>query len=246
MAQAVLFFFVALLYASVGFGGGSGYIAILSFTDLEPSQLRFMALCCNIVVVTGGTWLYIRTKIFNLRKILPFVATSVPAALIGGAFQLSNQHFFLLLAVVLLVAGALMLLQLRRTNQSNLSPGPINLVWNLTLGGAIGLISGLVGIGGGIFLAPVLHLLRWDKPKVISATASFFILVNSISGLVGQISFNQINVQWSLLVPLLIAVLIGGQIGSRLTVSWLSQRLVKALTAILVIFASIRMIYVTL
>ncbi len=241
MAQILFFFGIAVLYASVGFGGGSGYIALLSFTDLEPSQLRFIALCCNIVVVSGGTWLFIKNKIFNVKKILPFIATSVPAALLGGSYQLESHNFFVLLACTLLFAGVLMLLQLNKLTSDRKVISNVGL--NLLLGGVIGLVSGLVGIGGGIFLSPVLHLMKWDKPKVISATASFFILVNSISGLTGQVAFNSIDVNWKLLIPLVLAVFIGGQIGSRLNVTWLSQRRIKALTAVLVIFASLRMIY---
>lgn len=238
MVQTILFFIIAVLYASVGFGGGSGYIAILSFTDCEPSQLRFIALCCNIVVVSGGTWLFIKNKLFNLKKMLPFVVTSIPLALLGGSIQLGTQAFFLLLSISLLLAGLLML---RQPVSDKIITS--NSIINGSIGGIIGLVSGLIGIGGGIFLSPVLHLIKWDKPKVISAAASFFILVNSVAGLIGQISTNTIDIEWKYILPLLLSVFIGGQIGSRLNIEWLSQVRIKRMTAILVIFASLRMLY---
>ena len=237
----VFFLLIAILYASVGFGGGSGYIAILSFTDLDPSQLRFIALCCNLVVVSGGTWLYIKNGLLNLKKSMPFVLTSVPAALIGGMYQLQSDAFFIVLALTLLVAGVIMILRLARKKETQISP--TSLFTNLSLGGLIGLVSGLVGIGGGIFLSPLLNLMCWDKPKAIAATASFFILVNSIAGLTGQLIGNSLEIDWRYLVPLLAVVLVGGQIGSRVQISWLKPSHVKAFTAVLVIFASLRMLY---
>ena len=238
MVHAILFFVIAVLYASVGFGGGSGYIAILSFTNADPSQLRFIALCCNIVVVSGGTWLFIKNQLFHVKKMFPFVITSVPLAFLGGSIQLDTQAFYILLSISLLIAGVLML---RQPVSENMAKS--NKLINGSIGGVIGFVSGLIGIGGGIFLAPLLHLIKWDKPKVISAAASFFILVNSVAGLVGQVSSNTIEIQWKYILPLLLSVFLGGQIGSRLNVNWLSQIRVKRMTAILVIFASIRMIY---
>lgn len=239
MLNAFLFLIVAILYASVGFGGGSGYIAILSFTNLSPSELRFIALCCNLLVVSSGTFLFIKNKVLSFRKALPFVVTSVPIAFVGGLIELNQFAFFLLLASCLLLAGLLMLIQI----PTQVEPKSSKYFVNAFVGAAIGLISGLVGIGGGIFLAPVLYLIKWDKAKIIAATASFFILVNSLAGLAGQLTAQHIAIRWAFLIPLLIAVGVGGQIGSRLNINWLSQNRVKRLTALLVIFASIRMFY---
>ncbi len=239
MLNAFLFLLIAILYASVGFGGGSGYIAILSFSNLPPTELRFIALSCNLVVVSGGTYLFIKNKVLSLRKALPFVVTSVPMAFIGGSIALTSTPFFALLAISLLIAGILMLIRMPTIK----TPKSSNLVLNGAIGAVIGLVSGLVGIGGGIFLAPLLYLIKWDKAKVIAATASFFILVNSVAGLAGQISAEHVSVRWTFVMPLLIAVGIGGQIGSRASINWLSQLKVKRLTAVLVIFASIRLLY---
>ncbi len=240
MVQAVLFFIIALLYATVGFGGGSGYIAILSFYDSDPAQLRFIALCCNIVVVSGGTYHFVKNKILSISKVWPFAITSIPMAFLGGTIQLKSNVFFITLAFALFFAGVLMV---SIKNDQNPLVKSSNKFSNAVIGGAIGFLSGLVGIGGGIFLAPILHLMRWDKPKVIAATASFFILVNSIFGLLGQMVSTSPSIDYKQLLLFIVAVLVGGQIGSRITVSWISQSKVRALTAALVIFASLRLIY---
>ena len=239
MLNAILFFIIAILYAGVGFGGGSGYIAILSFSNLPPSELRFIALCCNLVVVSGGTFLFIKNRILSLRKAFPFIITSVPMAFVGGMISLDTFWFFLLLASSLFIAGLLMLNQQPTIDH----PKSSNPLLNAGIGAIIGLVSGLVGIGGGIFLAPLLYLIKWDTAKVIAATSSFFILVNSIAGLAGQVTAETLTVRWYFIIPLLVAVGIGGQIGSRVNINWLSQQRIKRLTAILVIFASVRMFY---
>ncbi|MFT7592398.1 MAG: putative membrane protein YfcA [bacterium] len=237
--NAILFLFFAVFYAAVGFGGGSGYIAILSFSDLPPSELRIIALFCNIIVVGGGTYLFFKHKLLPFKKVIPFVVTSVPAAFIGGTILLPNNLFFIVLASCLFLAGILMIVQPHKVAQ----PKSSNIIVNALIGAIIGFVSGLIGIGGGIFLAPILYLMRWDKAKIIAATASFFILVNSISGLVGQYAVTDVQVSWKILLPLLIAVGIGGQVGSRLNINGLSQLWVKRLTAVLVIFASVRIFY---
>ncbi len=239
MGNAILFFFIAILYAAVGFGGGSGYIAVLSFSDLPPPQLRFIALCCNVIVVLSGTALFVKHNLFSLRKTIPFVITSVPFAFLGGSIELPHQSFFILLASCLFIAGIVML----RQPQNTRTPQSTSIVLNGLIGGVIGFVSGLVGIGGGIFLAPLLYLIKWDRPRVIAATSSFFILVNSVAGLIGQTYAGSITVNWHILGPLLLAVGIGGLIGSRLNITILTQLRVKRLTAVLVIFASLRIFY---
>jgi uncharacterized protein len=239
MLNAFLFFVIAVLYSIVGFGGGSGYIAILSFADLAPSELRFIALSCNIVVVSGGTYLFLKQRILSLTKVVPFILTSVPMAFLGGSIALNSSFFFALLAFCLLIAGILMIFRLPDVEE----PKPSNHLVNATIGALVGFVSGLVGIGGGIFLAPILYLMKWEKANAIAAASSFFILVNSIAALIGHVSNHHVSVEWKYIVPLLIAVAIGGQIGSRLTINWLSRMHIKRLTAGLVIFASIRLFY---
>ena len=209
----LLFFIVAILYASVGFGGGSSYLAILALTGIVFTQIRATALLCNIVVVTGNVLLFHQQKEINFKKIIPLVLLSIPLAFLGGKLKISQNLFFILLGFTLLFAAITMWISKKiiSSNEKNSNSKPIK---NATFGGVIGFISGMIGIGGGIFLAPLLHLTNWDTPKKIAATASFFILVNSIAGLVGQYSNPDFIIDWNLTSILLVTVFIGGQIGN--------------------------------
>ncbi|MFT5156054.1 MAG: putative membrane protein YfcA [Bacteroidia bacterium] len=242
----VLFFLVACLYASIGFGGGSGYLAILSFTELNHNHLRFIALACNILVVAYGSYQYIQSGYFKWKKVLPIVALSVPASFFGAQVMLNPSTFFFILGIALLAAGILMIWQLKNRNNNRSSLPKTGWMWQNTLiGGGIGFISGMVGIGGGIFLSPLLFLTKWAEARVIAATASFFILVNSCAGILGLVMNQQQVPSFKTLWPYLLAVLIGGIIGSRLSIKWLEPKWIKGFTAILVIFAAIRMLYKT-
>lgn len=238
--ELLLFFFgVALLYATVGFGGGSSYLAIMAAYEINFLLLRPIALLCNLTVVSGGTWLHYRNGHLKLRKTLPLVALSVPFAFLGGRISIGEEAFFIVLGCVLALAGIFTIFQ--PSPQEGEDRG--SLWWvNALLGGAIGFLSGLVGIGGGIFLAPALHLLKWDSPKTIAATASFFILVNSLAGIAGQFSRDGFAMDWGLAGGLIVAVLLGGQVGSRLGTKVLPNRLVKLGTAVLVLFVAGRIL----
>ena len=237
----LLFFIVAILYSSVGFGGGSSYLSILALTGIVFTQIRATALLCNIVVVSGNVLLFYYEKKLDWKKIIPLVAFSIPLAYLGGYLKISQQFFFILLGITLLFAAITMWLSkniVARNEKINESK-PIR---NASYGGIIGFISGMVGIGGGIFLAPLLHLTNWDTPKKIAATASFFILVNSIAGLLGQYSNPDFYIDWSLTSILLITVFIGGQIGSRISTKSFTPIQLKKATAILIAFVSIRIL----
>lgn len=232
-----LFFIIALLYSSVGFGGGSSYLAVLALTGIVYTQIRSTALLCNIIVVSGNVFLYVQQKQYNWRKVIPLVVFSIPLAFIGGFLKISETFFFVLLGITLLFAAITMWLSKKITASKE-----INIQKNAAYGGVIGFISGMVGIGGGIFLAPLLHLTNWDSPKKIAATASFFILVNSISGLIGQYTNPTFTIDWNLTSILLVTVLIGGQIGSRLSNKLFTPIQLKKATAILIAFVSIRIL----
>ncbi len=241
-----LFFAVSVLYASVGFGGGSSYLAILALTGLSFIQFRAIALLCNIVVVSGGTFIYIKKGHFNWRKVIPLTLISVPMAFFGGYLKISQTFFFILLGITLIVAAILMWISKYLADSSgNIKPNSV--LNNSFLGGFIGFISGMVGIGGGIFLSPLLHLTHWDTPKKIAATSSFFILVNSIAGLFGQYQAHHDNPNFSfdtkLTLILMITVLIGGQIGSRLSTSKLSPFIIKRMTAVLIAIVGLRILW---
>lgn len=244
--ELLLFFFgIALLYASVGFGGGSSYLALLAWYELPVTQVRLTSLICNIVVVTGGTYTFHRHGHLNLRKSLPIVLFSVPAAFAGGAYRLKEEVFFTMLGVSLIIAAFAMWWQASAlNNQSQREVLSAYRPWhNAVLGGGIGFLSGLLGIGGGIFLAPMLHLLRWDQPKAIAATASFYILVNSISGILGQMTTAPVNIDWTFTVLLMAAVLAGGQLGSRMGAVWWNAATVKKVTALLVAYIGFQILF---
>lgn len=237
-----LFFFIAILYSSVGFGGGSSYLAVFALTGIVYTQIRSTALLCNIMVVTSNVFLFSQQKIYDWKKVVPLVLFSIPLAFIGGYLKISQAFFFILLGFTLLFAAITMwksknigTLLHEKTQQS--------VTKNATYGGIIGFVSGMVGIGGGIFLAPLLHLTHWDLPKKIAATASFFILVNSLAGLAGQYANPDFMIDWNLTSVLLVTVFIGGQIGSRLSNKLLSAIQLKKATAILIAFVSIRILW---
>jgi len=236
-----LFFLTAILYSSVGFGGGSTYLALLLIWDVPFQVFPIMALCCNIIVVSGNCFNYIKAGNINIKLLAPFLISSIPFAFIGGSLQLNKSFFEILLFAVLTLAGLSLLLKFRSFDESKEVNNSIPKIISVLIGGSIGFVSGVVGIGGGIFLSPVLLLIRAGKTRHIATTASLFILINSISGLAGQSTkgfiFNEIYNYW----PLFLLVLIGGQLGNFLNIKILPARVMILLTAGLVIFVSVRM-----
>jgi len=234
----VSFFVIAIIYSSVGFGGGSSYLALLAVMGVHLEVFRPAALLCNIIVVTGGTYIFWKSGALDLRKSWPFLSASIPLAFVGGHWKIENAtSFFAVLGVCLIIASVLLWFQPAARKESGFQ----NPVINATLGGAIGFLSGFVGIGGGIFLSPVLHLFHWDEPRKISALASLFILVNSISGLAGQITRAQ-EIEWAFIAPLLLAVFAGGQIGSRLGARWFDPLYVKRITSTVIFIAAVKIL----
>jgi uncharacterized membrane protein YfcA len=238
----ILFFLVAILYSSVGFGGGSSYLAILALTGIIFTQIRATALLCNIVVVSSNVFLFYQQKELDCKKTIPLVILSVPFAFLGGYLKINQNFFFILLGFTLFFAAITMWFS-KKINVSNKKKTKQNTFKNSSLGGVIGFISGVAGIGGGIFLAPILHLTNWDTPKKIAATASFFILVNSFSGLLGQYSNPNFNMDWKLTSILVFTVFIGGQIGSRISNKYFSSIQLKKTTAIVIVLVSIRILW---
>jgi len=236
-----LFFLTAILYSSVGFGGGSTYLALLLIWDVPFQVFPIIALCCNIIVVSGNCFNYIKAGNINIKLLAPFLISSIPFAFIGGSLQLNKSFFEILLFAVLTLAGLSLLLKFRSFDESKEVNNSIPKIISVLIGGSIGFVSGVVGIGGGIFLSPVLLLIRAGKTRHIATTASLFILINSISGLAGQSTkgfiFNEIYNYW----PLFLLVLIGGQLGNFLNMKILPARVMILLTSGLVIFVSVRM-----
>ena len=235
----ILFFFaIAVLYSSVGFGGGSSYLAILAISGIAFTQIRSTALLCNIVVVMGTTFLCYRKGLYDWKKVVPLVFFSIPLAFVGGYVKISQNFFFILLGLTLLFAAITMWLS-KKIVTGETSQQEQKFSKNAMFGGIIGFVSGMVGIGGGIFLAPLLHLTHWDVPKKIAATASLFILVNSVSGFTGQFLNPDFAIDWNLTSILLVTVFIGGQMGSRLSHRFFSSIQLKRATAVLIAFVSL-------
>jgi len=240
---AGLFFITALLYASVGFGGGSTYTALLFMSGTDYLLIPIIALCCNILVVSGNALRYAREGLISWGRVWPLICLSMPAAWIGGRIVVPQHIFIGLLAIALFIAGTrLLMTQKPKTADIDRRKTPVWL--NAIIGGAIGFYAGLVGIGGGIFLAPILHVLRWGHTKQIAATCSLFILVNSVAGIGGQFTkLNDLSLASDALAfwPLLPAVFIGGFIGNHLGVFKLSEVWLKRITGLLILSVAIRL-----
>ena len=240
---SILFFITAILYSSVGFGGGSTYLALLLIWDIPYYIFPVIALFCNIIVVTGNSINYVRAGNHNFRLLLPFLIGSIPLAFFGGTLIINKDIFEILLFLVLSIAGLLLLINNKSYEDKNLVTKKLNSFISILIGSILGLISGIVGIGGGIFLSPILFLLKADKPQTIVTTASLFILINSISGVLGHLSkeniVNEILLYW----PLFLAVLIGGLFGNYLNLKIFSNRTLALMTSFLVIFVAFRMAF---
>ena len=238
---AILFLATAILYSSVGFGGGSTYLALLLIWGVPYFIFPVIALSCNIIVVSGNCFNYIRTGNLNLKLLLPYLIGSIPLAFIGGSLPIEKRWFEILLFLVLATAGALLLLNFKSYDDKEENYIKIPIPVSISIGGALGFISGVVGIGGGIFLSPILFLIRAGRPKHIVTTASLFILINSVSGIIGQLTKNAVLIEISNYWYLLAAVLIGGQLGNFLNLKIFPTRILALVTAILVVFIAVRM-----
>ena len=238
---AILFLVTAILYSSVGFGGGSTYLALLLIWGIPYFIFPVIALSCNIIVVSGNCFNYIRAGNLNLKLLIPYLVGSIPLAYIGGSLPIEKKLFEILLFLVLAIAGTLLLFNFKSYGDREESYRKIPVLVSILIGGILGFMSGVVGIGGGIFLSPILFLIRAGKPKHIVTTASLFILINSISGIIGQLTKNAVLIEMLNYWYLLIAVLIGGQIGNFLNLKIFSVRVLALVTATLVLFVAIRM-----
>jgi hypothetical protein len=237
----ILFFVTAILYSSVGFGGGSTYLALLLLWDIPYYILPVIALGCNIVVVSGNSFNYIKAGNLNHRLLTPYLIGSVPMAYLGGTLEIEKNIFEILLFFVLLISGILLLFNFKSYDDNKNNYKKINYFFSLSIGAVLGILSGIVGIGGGIFLSPILFLLRAGLPKHIVTTSSLFILINSLAGIFGQLTksyvLNDVLEYWYLL----LFVFIGGQIGNYLNLKILPTRFLALITSCLVIFVAIRM-----
>lgn len=206
---AVSIFAIAMLYASVGHGGASGYLAAMALFSLHPAALKPTALVLNIVVAGAGACLYCTARQFSWRVFWPFAVASIPASYLGGCLTLPPDLYRPLLGVVLVLAA--WRLFVRNAHQEGVVRMP-RLAVSMVVGGGLGFVSGLIGVGGGIFLSPLMVLLGWAQVREISGIAALFILVNSVAGLLGHLHSLQQVPEY---VPLLaIMALAGGTLGA--------------------------------
>ncbi len=235
------FFVVALLYSSAGFGGGSSYLALLALSGLPTGSIRPLALICNLAVTGGGSYAFGRARITPWRRALPLVLASMPAAFAGGRVVLPREDYLLLLGLLLLLAAGLMLRRARPV-RAVAAGGWAAGAMATGIGAAVGFVSGVVGIGGGIFLSPILFLGRWAGARQIAATTSLFIALNSVAGLAGQLSVG-ILIDLRLAAVLLLAVVAGGQLGTRLTLHRFTPATIQKVAALLILLVGTRLVW---
>jgi uncharacterized protein len=235
-----LFALVALIYASVGFGGGSTYTALLGLSGTDYRLIPVISLLCNIIVVSGGIVRFARAGLIDWKAVMPLLLVSAPLAFVGGLMPVKQSLFLLVLGAALLLSCIALLVQ-----PDSWRPRKIPKPALLSISAIIGLLAGFSGIGGGIFMAPVLHLIRWAPAKRIAAFASLYIFANSLAGISGQIFksgagtlFGPVTQYW----PLMLAVFIGGQIGGMLGLRFFSPQILRMITATLVGYVAIRLL----
>lgn len=234
-----IFFGIAVIYSLFGFGGGSSYLAVLVLFGFSYQKIPSMALACNLIVAGTAFYQFMTAGHFDFKKILPFIILSIPMAYVGSSISISKEIFSCLLGVSLFFVALRMVLS--DADRQPVEPSNQDR-WTLGLfsGGAIGFLSGLIGIGGGIFLSPLLMLIRWADAKQAAAAASFFIFVNSLSGLMAHMQKSSFSLH--LLLPLMAAVFTGGLLGSRLGAYHLPKIVLQRLMAAFVFYASMKLL----
>ena len=238
---SIFFLITSILYSSVGFGGGSTYLALMLIWEIPFYIIPILALCCNIIVVSGNSINYVRSGNLNLNLLVPYLIGSIPFAFFGASISISKELFEIILFIILFIAGILLLIKNNSYRDDQIKINLVPKAVSIFIGSVIGFFSGIVGIGGGIFLSPILFLMKAGYPRHIATAASIFILINSIFGVAGQLTKNIVFDEFLNYWPLFLCVLIGGQIGNLLNIKFLSNKTLTIITSMLVIFVSIRM-----
>ena len=233
-------FFIAVLYSSVGHGGASGYLAVLSLTSygmLESDWLKQHAWVLNVFVAGLAFVYYQKAGFHNIKTTLPFILASIPMAFIGGYISLDDFYYDILLSLVLLWAAW----KLMDKNQyKSIKEGDLNFKKALPWGGGIGFFSGMIGVGGGIFLSPILLLKGWATPKTAAATSALFIWVNSLSGLMGSTFAGNLDIDLEIIPYFIGSVLLGGLMGSYYGSKIANEHSVKKILVVVLIIAGLK------
>ena len=235
---------IAAMYASVGHGGASGYLAVLSLTvyaSNDPAWLKQHAWSLNLLVAGIAFFAYKKGGFFDSKLATPFIIASIPAALIGGYMRINDDIYDTLLSITLVFA-AWKLYTTKSREPEDLFSNPPSVHIALIVGAIIGLLSGIIGVGGGIFLSPIILLFGWSDPKTTAGIAALFIWVNSASGLIGSSISGQNVLEFDVLIPFAIAVLIGGYLGSKFGSEKFSQKTVRNTLVSVMLIAAIRQI----
>lgn len=243
---AVSFFVVAVLYSSVGHGGASGYLLILSFLNFSPMQMSSTALVLNLLVAGSATYVFYRNGYLSFKFTAPFIAASIPTAFMGGMLKVSTKIYSLLLGITLLLVALRLVFEIHlpQVVQSGKKP---HLLVILPAGIFIGLFSGIIGIGGGIILSPLILLMNWADIKQTSATAALFILVNSLAGLGGRLIQPDVGMMIPFeLLPYIGVAFAGGLIGSHLGANIFSTARLKWILGVVLLGASTKLIVTAL
>lgn len=240
----VLFLLVAWLYAMAGFGGGSTYIALLAVSGLPLTAIPVVALTCNLIVSGQGSVVLVWRGHAERSLLLPLLLGSIPFAFIGGAWRLPEATFLVVLAAALSLAGVAMLVQGAFRGRAELRQRRPAVPVLVGVGVVLGLLAGVTGIGGGIYLAPVMHLFGWGRAQAIATCTSLFIALNSLAGLVGQLTKGVGHLDllpvW-VLVACPVAVLVGGRVGTYFLTSRLPQSRIRLVTAGVILLVAVRL-----
>jgi len=239
LALAAAVFVVAVLYASVGHGGATGYIAVMTLFGLAPEEIRPTALVLNVLVSSLATWQFARAGHFRWRLFAPLAVASVPAAVVGGSLALPT-HLFEAIVAVVLIGSAWRILRRREAEVGDAMTVPHGRLFPLLAGGGLGLLSGLTGVGGGVFLTPLLLAIRAAAVKTVAATSAPFILVNSLAGLAGWLAAG--NAIPSVAPLLLTAAALGGGIGGVLGATRIPSLALRRLMAVVLLIAGVKLL----
>ena len=234
---ALLFGFVSLLYAMVGQAGGTAFLALMAFAAFPPSEMRPTALLLNIVAAAYSTWLFNRGSLVDWQKLRPLLLASLPTALVGGFIVLDESLYNAVTGLALLFAAAILAFRRAREGEPDRST-PLS--GAISVGAAVGFVSGLTGVGGGIFLAPILITFHWASPKQTAALSAPFILANSLVGLIGAMYAGQTPSSQTWLYAL--AALGGAMIGASVGMRWLSQTMTRFALAIILGTAGLQLL----
>jgi uncharacterized membrane protein YfcA len=239
---SLLVMLAAALYSSVGHGGASAYLAAMALFSLAPAVMKPTALCLNLLVASLTTFRFYRAGYFSWRTLLPFAAASVPCAFVGGALTLPTSVYKPIVGVVLLYAAVRLFLHTRAKPDGGEDTRTPPLWLAALLGAGIGFLSGLTGVGGGIFLSPLLLLMRWADVRRTAGVSAAFILVNSAAGLLGNVA--GVKSLPAAIPYLAVAAVIGGLVGSELGSRRLPSPAIRRLLALVLVIAGVKLIFV--